>query len=173
MTTGATTVRSQGRDLAPDRLAIWRDFLRAHTVVAGALEAELEAHEDLPLTWYDVLVSLVEAPDGRLRMQDLARRVLFSRSGLTRLVDRMTRAGLVAREPCADDRRGTYAVLTPAGRRRLRDATGVHLRGVQEHFARHLSDRDVEALAVALGAILRAHGAIGATERDGPDPGRR
>jgi DNA-binding MarR family transcriptional regulator len=83
---------------------------------------------------------------------------MFSRSGLTRLVDRMTEAGLVAREPCPGDRRGTYAVMTAAGRQRLRAASGVHLRGVYEHFARHLDDRDVAALHTALGHVLDAEG---------------
>ena len=135
---------------------MWREFLEAHAVVVGALEAELGVERDLPLTWYDVLVSLSEAPDRRLRMQDLASRVLFSRSGLTRLLDRMAAAGLVKRERCDDDRRGTFAVLTAAGGRRLRDASGVHLRGVREHFDRHLTDTDVRALHHALRKVLDA-----------------
>ena len=136
------------------RLAVWREFLHTHAVVAGTLSRELEDERGLPLAQYDVLVQLAEAQDGRLRMQQLAARVLFSRSGLTRLVDRMVDAGLVGRERCADDRRGTFAVLAPAGRRRLRDAAGVHLRGIHEHFARHLSDADVHALEKALSAVL-------------------
>ena len=135
---------------------MWREFLEAHAVVVGVLEAELDAERDLPLAWYDVLVSLSEAPDRRLRMQDLASRVLFSRSGLTRLLDRMAAAGLVKRERCDDDRRGTFAVLTAAGGRRLRDASGVHLRGVREHFDRHLTDTDVRALHHALRKVLDA-----------------
>jgi DNA-binding MarR family transcriptional regulator len=137
-----------------ERLAVWREFLETHAVVVGALEAELDAERDLPLAWYDVLVSLSEAPNRRLRMQDLAARVLFSRSGLTRLLDRMVGAGLVRRERCDDDRRGTFAVLTPSGARRLRDASGVHLRGVRDHFDRHLADADVRALHHALRKVL-------------------
>lgn len=139
-----------------DRLAVWRRFLEVHAVVVGALEAELDEARGLPLAWYDVLVALQEAPEARLRMQDLASRVLFSRSGLTRLVDRMVAAGYVTRERCEDDRRGTYAVLAPAGARCLRDASGVHLRGIRDHFARHLDDADVVALSVALGKVLAA-----------------
>ena len=154
-----------GARIAPERLAVWRRFLEAHAVVVGALEAELDEARGLPLAWYDVLVSLREAPDGRLRMQDLAERVLFSRSGLTRLVDRMVGAGYVARERCEDDRRGTFAVLTAAGAKILRDASGVHLRGVQEHFARHLDDDDVAALEVAFAKVLRAEVAAAAAER--------
>lgn len=149
--TGSTGVR-----IAPERLAVWRQFLEAHAVVVGALEAELDAERGLPLAWYDVLVSLHEAPGRRLRMQDLARRVLFSRSGLTRLVDRMAAAGYVDRERCADDRRGTFAVLTPEGAKCLRDATGVHLRGVGEHFDRHLAGADIVALGAALTKVLAA-----------------
>jgi DNA-binding MarR family transcriptional regulator len=137
-----------------ERLAVWREFLETHAVVVGALEAELDAERDLPLAWYDVLVSLAETPDRRLRMQDLAARVLFSRSGLTRLLDRMVTAGLVRRERCDDDRRGTFAVLTAAGARRLKDASGVHLRGVREHFDQHLTDTDVRALHHALRKVL-------------------
>lgn len=155
--TGATRV-------SPERLAVWRRFLEAHALVVGALEAELDDARGLPLAWYDVLLSLQETPDRRLRMQDLARRVLFSRSGLTRLVDRMVDAGYVTREPCEDDRRGTYAVLTPAGATCLRAASGVHLRGVRDHFSRHLDDADIAALARAFDKVLAAE--AGPTSRD-------
>jgi DNA-binding MarR family transcriptional regulator len=140
--------------ITQERLAVWRAFLEAHAVVVGALEEELDAERALPLAWYDVLVALSEAPQRRMRMQDLASRVLFSRSGLTRLVDRMVGAGLVRRDRCDDDRRGTYAVLTASGGRRLRDASGVHLRGVREHFDRHLTDSDARVLHAALRKVL-------------------
>ena len=145
---------STGARIAPERLAVWRQFLEVHAVVVGALEAELDEARGLPLAWYDVLVALHEAPGRRLRMQDLARRVLFSRSGLTRLVDRMVAAGSSTRERCEDDRRGTYAVLSPAGATCLRGATGVHLRGVRDHFDRHLDGPDVAALRDALAKVL-------------------
>jgi DNA-binding MarR family transcriptional regulator len=140
--------------IAPERLAVWREFLEVHSLVVGALEQELLAARALPLAWYDVLVALAEAPGRRLRMLDLAPRVLFSRSGLTRLVDRMTADGLVRREQCVDDRRGTFAVLTAEGARRLRDATAVHVSGVDRHFDRHLDDRDVRVLHDALRKVL-------------------
>jgi DNA-binding MarR family transcriptional regulator len=154
-TSTASTLLPQHR-LAPQELAAWRDFLRTHAVLTATLSRELEEARGLPLAQYDVLVQLDEAADGRLRMQDLAARVLFSRSGLTRLVDRMVTDGLVERERCEDDRRGTFAVLTAAGRRRLRDAAGIHLQGIQEHFTRHLGADDVRALRAALGAVLAA-----------------
>ena len=151
--------RRTGDRITDDRLAVWRQFLEVHAVVVGALEVELLEARDLPLAWYDVLVALAGAPDRRLRMQDLARRVLFSRSGLTRLVDRMVGAGLVERTPCPDDRRGTYAVCTRAGLDALRAASGVHLGGVRRHFDAHLTDADVRALGAALGRILGAESA--------------
>src|SRR4029079_19422359 len=92
--------------ITQERLAVWREFLEAHALVVGALEAELDAERDLPLAWYDVLVSLAEAPGRRLRMQDLAARVLFSRSGLTRLLDRMVTAGLGGPETVGRPRGG-------------------------------------------------------------------
>src|SRR6476646_2571341 len=141
--------------LSPERLDAWRAFLRTHAALVAALGTELEAERDLPLPWYDVLVSLSDC-GGRLRMQELAERVLFSRSGLTRLVDRMAGAGLVTRERCEDDRRGTYAVLTPTGVRRLRETAGLHLRGVHDHFTSHLSDADVRNLRTALDKVLAA-----------------
>jgi DNA-binding MarR family transcriptional regulator len=135
------------------RLAAWRRFLEAHARVIDLLEDELRVDEDLPLSWYDVLVQLSEAGDRQLRMQELASAVLLSKSGLTRLIDRMERAGLVSRRPCEDDRRGTYAVLTDAGLQRLRDAAPTHVRGVAEHFTTLLDDHEAAVLAQALGRI--------------------
>jgi DNA-binding MarR family transcriptional regulator len=137
----------------PQRLEAWRAFLRAHAVLTDTLDRELQAERDLPLAWYDVLLNLAEAADHRLRMRDLADRVLLSRSGLTRLVDRMATAGLVSRQPDPDDRRGTLACLTDTGLQTLRRAAPVHLRGVQEHFARYLRDDEVPVVRDALERI--------------------
>ncbi|MBI2766172.1 MAG: MarR family transcriptional regulator [Chloroflexi bacterium] len=136
-------------------MAAWQRFLRAHARVTELLERELAAEQGLPLGWYDVLVQLSNA-GGRLRMHDLARAVLLSRAGLTRLVDRMAAAGLAGREPCADDRRGTFVTLTPAGQERLRAAAPVHLRGVQEHFARHISPGEAHEMSAVFDRILAA-----------------
>jgi DNA-binding MarR family transcriptional regulator len=140
----------------PERLAAWRLLLEAHAAVVDRLGRELEAECGLPLTWYDVLVQLASAPEGRLRMRDLARAVLLSRSGLTRLVDRMEASGMVCREAHPSDGRGAFAVLTPAGRAALRRAAPVHLRGIDAHFARHLSDADAAALRDALSRVVDA-----------------
>jgi DNA-binding MarR family transcriptional regulator len=115
-------------------LHAWRSFLNAHARVLRSLEAELLAAQRLSLVSYDVLVQLAEAPDRRLRMAELADRVLLSRSGVTRLVDRLERAGLVARQRVTGDGRGVIAELTPAGLERLRTAAHTHLAGVVRHF---------------------------------------
>lgn len=138
----------------PLRLAAWRSFLETHARVTSVLQEELEAERDLPLTWYDVLVQLEEAQDRRLRMTDLAAAVLLSKSGLTRLIDRMCTAGLVERAPDPNDRRGTYVILTEAGLHRNKDAAPVHMRGIEEHFACHLGESEAVAMREAFGRIL-------------------
>ncbi|HJQ42465.1 MAG TPA: MarR family winged helix-turn-helix transcriptional regulator [Jatrophihabitantaceae bacterium] len=138
------------------RVAVWRTFLRSHAGVLRELERELSAEAGLPLTWYDVLLQLAEAPQRRLRMAELADRVLLSRSGLTRLVDRLQAEGLVAREPSPDDARGTYTVLTADGLARLRAAAPVHLAGVQRHWLGHFSDDELATLRELLGRIEAA-----------------
>ena len=142
--------------LSGRELAAWRAFVRAHAALVGTLERQLEAERGMPIAFYDVLAQLSEADGGRLRMRELAEAVLLSRSGLTRLVDRMERAGLVSRERCADDRRGAYATITGAGRKALRQASPVHARGVAEHFARHLSREETDVLAGALERLVDA-----------------
>jgi DNA-binding MarR family transcriptional regulator len=140
-------------------MAAWRAFLEAHARVTETLGRELRAGESLPLTWYDVLVQLQEAPGHRLRMQELAEAVLLSKSGLTRLVDRMEREGLVRRAACPDDRRGILAELTELGYETLRRTSATHLRGVEEHFASRLSDAEAATLEELL-ARLTGRGAV-------------
>ena len=137
----------------------WRAFLVAHARVTDTLATELEAETKLPLTWYDVLVQLSEADENKLRMQDLARAVLLSKSGLTRLVDRMASDGLVTREPCLDDRRGTFVCLSPAGRKRLDGASPTHLRGIAEHFTSYLTEAEAKTLHALLDRIVQAESA--------------
>lgn len=141
----ATQTRSAEHPTAIGMRA-WRAFLNSHAKITRRLEAELMSEEDLPLASYDVLVQLAEAPDRRLRMTELAGAVLLSRSGLTRLVDRLTRDRLVTRQACEDDARGTYAVLTTDGLARLRKASIVHLRGVQEHMTGRLTETELLTL---------------------------
>ena len=139
--------------ITDEEMAGWRAFLRAHARVMERLERELDDERGMPLTWYDVLVQLSETSDGRLRMNDLARAVLLSRAGLTRLVDRMVGAGMVKREACEQDRRGTFVVMTPQGKAAISNAAPVHLRGVQEHFTSVLSGAEVRTLESALGRV--------------------
>jgi DNA-binding MarR family transcriptional regulator len=127
-------------------LEAWRAFLSAHARVLRVLEAELLAERQLALADFDVLCRLAEAPDRSLRMHDLADSVLLSRSGVTRLVDRLVRLGYVARVPCPGDLRGKLAVLTPAGLQRTRRAGPVHLRGVREQFIDRFSAEELQAL---------------------------
>ncbi|MEV1293334.1 MarR family transcriptional regulator [Pseudonocardia sp. NPDC049635] len=136
------------RRVVPTRaeLESWRSFLRAHSGITKRLETELESEQRLSLAAYDVLVQLSEAPDHRLRMTELADAVLLSRSGVTRLVDRLEKAGLVERARASGDGRGITARMTDAGYERLRIAAITHMRGVREHFAGRLDARDLADL---------------------------
>jgi DNA-binding MarR family transcriptional regulator len=136
--------------------AAWRGFVRVHASVVKQLDADLEASHQLPLTSYEVLARLAEQPSGKLRMCDLADAVALSRSGLTRLVDRMGREGLIARAECTSDARGAYAVLTNAGRQRLREAQPLHREMVQRRFLSHFSEEERDLLAAFWNRILSA-----------------
>jgi len=138
-----------------ERMAAWETFLVAHAAVTDALNDELVSQRELPLTWYDVLIQLQDR-GGRARMQDLARSILFSKSGLTRLIDRMEKAGVVRREACTQDARGTYAVITAAGKRVLAKARPLHHRGIEEHFSRHLTDTEARAIKTGLRKVVGA-----------------
>ncbi len=135
------------------RLTAWRTFLLAHARVVRELEKELHAEEGMALSDYDVLVQLSMADDRRLRMSELADRLVLSRSGATRLVDRLCASGLVERVSCDSDRRGQWASLTEAGRDRLRQASPTHLRGVAQHFLDRLTADDLAALERMLGGV--------------------
>lgn len=136
------------------RLGVWRSFLRAHATVVRELERELATEDGMALGWYDVLLQLAEAPGRRLRMAELAERVLLSRSGLTRLVDRLQAEGLVRREPSPDDARGTFTVLTREGFERLRRAAPVHLAGIGRHWLAHYTDDELRVLGELLGRVV-------------------
>jgi DNA-binding MarR family transcriptional regulator len=139
--------------LSAVEMGAWRGFLNAHAHVIRRLEAELESEQSMPLANYDVLVQLAEAPDHALRMSELATSVLLSRSGLTRLVDRLEREGLVSRRACPDDARGTLAVLSPAGMARLQQAWVTHLRGVREHVVSRFTEQELATLGELLGRL--------------------
>jgi len=135
------------KQLSPLELAAWRGFLRVHAALVRELDRELETEQGLPASQYEVLLYLDNAPDHRLRMSDLASQVLLSQSGVTRLVDRLERDGLVERAPCSEDRRGFWAILTENGRHRLAEARPTHLAGVRARFLDYLDEEQLQALA--------------------------
>jgi DNA-binding MarR family transcriptional regulator len=135
-------------------LRAWRGMLRIHATLTKALDAELEAAHGLPLSSYEVLLHLDDADGHRMRMSDLATMVILSRSGLTRLVDRLEREGLIARESCPSDARGSFAALTPAGRRKLVAARATHLAGVRSMFVDHFSADELDLLGSAWERLL-------------------
>ena len=137
----------------PAHLAAWRALLGAHATAIAAIERDLAAEGLVPLVWYDVLVALWEAPDGRLRLNELASALLLSRSGLTRLVDRLEAAGYLRREPCPTDRRGAFAVLTPDGRAAQLRAWPTYARGIVRHFARFVEPDETAPLTAALARV--------------------
>ena len=133
--------------LTPRELGAWAGLLRAHAALTRALDADLEVAHGLPLNSFEVLMYLDDAEGERMRMSDLADRVLLSRSGLTRLADRLESQGLIERATCTSDARGSFAVLTPAGAERLRAARATHLAGVRERFLARLTAEEQEMLA--------------------------
>jgi len=131
----------------------WRSLLRAHARLIARLDAELQASQGMSVTDYGVLVELSEQEGGRMRMSELADRLLLSPSGLTRRLDGLVASGLVERHRCPTDRRGAYAVLTPAGTARLETAAPDHVEQVRRHFVDRLSRKQLEALADALDKV--------------------
>jgi DNA-binding MarR family transcriptional regulator len=129
-----------------EELAAWRGMLRVHSDMTRVLDAELTQRHGLPLTSYEVLLFLADSPDGRMRMSELADSVLLSRSGLTRLVDRLERDGLLEREQCEDDARGYFAAITDRGREVFTEARRTHLAGVRERFLSRFSRDDLRTL---------------------------
>ncbi|WP_459802846.1 MarR family winged helix-turn-helix transcriptional regulator [Herbidospora sp. RD11066] len=139
--------------LSAEQIEVWRTMQRAQMRITRSIESDLLESHDLAMASYDVLLQLSEAPYRRLRMNDLADRVLLSRSGLTRLIDRLQRDGLVERQACPSDARGLYAVLTDKGEALLEEATPTYLRGVRAEFVERLSSDELgqcAALAVKL-----------------------
>jgi DNA-binding MarR family transcriptional regulator len=135
-----------GEHISPEQLRVWRAFERAHAHVSDQLETDLLELHRLPLAWYEVLARLAEADGYRLRMSQLAEMVMLSPSGLSRLVDRMIKEGLVERVPAEKDARGFYAILADAGRQRLEEAIGTHQQGVKDYLVGHFSDEELAQL---------------------------
>ncbi len=143
--------------LSDRELAAWKGMLATHSRLVHELDAELEREHGLPLSSYEVLMNLADAEGHRLRMGELADRLLLSRSGITRLADRLEKQGLIERRRCDDDGRGYFAQLTDPGRRLVTAARPDHLDGVRRHFLNRLEPEDIDAL----GAIwLRLDGGL-------------
>src|SRR6516225_8639151 len=143
--------------LSEKHLAAWRTFLKAHATIIDRIDRDLVAAQRPPLSSYDVLIELYEAPERRLRMHELAERVVLSRSGLTRLVDRLEAEGLLIRDRCGTDRRGAYAVITGQGIAALQQTWPIYARGIAEYFAQWLTLEEAQFLESALGRILQAN----------------
>jgi DNA-binding MarR family transcriptional regulator len=166
--TGPATTGAGTTALDPDdaRLDAWRSFLHAHARLTRRLDEELQAAHHLSLAEYDALLQLANAPGRRLRMSVLADRVLLSRSGITRLVDRLEAAGIVARSACTTDARGAEAALTDAGLDRLRAASATHLDGVRRLFIDAIPAPEREALGRGLDRVLESLGANDQSQAD-------
>lgn len=141
----------------PASVLTWLSLMRAHAAVLDAVSARIEPALGIPLAWLEVLHLLSLAPDGQMRMQDLARSTLHSRSGLTRLADRMEEAGLLERVACATDRRGYHARMTPAGMEMLERGRPLFGEATERHVTAHLTDDEQRALRRALDALTEAN----------------
>ena len=146
-----------GARLSDLELGAWQALLHAHDKVTKQLDAELRDAHAISLGEYDVLVRLARAPNGQLKMTELAQRVMLSPSSLTRIMDRLAERQLVARNRSADDNRVVHGSLTVAGRARVRAAARTHLHGIREHYTRLLTDEQLRCVAAALGVISGPH----------------
>lgn len=139
--------------LSDDETASWQGFLQAHAEIQLELERELQTAHQLSFSDYFALLALERAPTGGLRMHDLAKPVRLTRSGLTRLVERLERDGFIERVPCPDDARGTEARITEAGRALVHAASRTHLAGVRRRFLTRFSPAELKTLAEQLGRL--------------------
>jgi DNA-binding MarR family transcriptional regulator len=138
-----------------DGLGAWRAMLQAHSAALRAIDAELARAATIPLTWYDVLLELRGADEGRLQMQELGRRVVLSRTRVSRLVDEMVIHGLVGKVRDEDDRRVVWATITADGVAALRRTAPLYLRGIETHFSAYLTDTEKAVVETALTKVSR------------------
>ena len=137
---------------SPERLRAWRLYFESALAVVDVLDTELEQAVGIPLRWYDALVQLEESPEG-IPMTELAERILYSKSGFTRVIDRMEQEGLVRRARPTNDRRTILILVTDKGTETMERARRHHRDGIQRHFAQHLTNADIKALTRALEKI--------------------
>jgi len=144
-----TTTPTAAEACAGPDVQAFRTFMSAHALLVGAIESAFAAAELPPLVWHNVLTLLAEAPEGRMRPHELADALVLSRSGLSRVLDRMEAEEVLGRERCSGDRRGTYAVISDTGRDLLARMNPVYRNTVELHFFPHLGG-DAESMRVAL-----------------------
>ncbi len=164
-------VKSPLGELGTREMAAWGGFLRAHAALVRALDAEMRLAHGVAVTEFEVLLRLANRPGRRMRMADLANEVLLSLSGVTRLVERLERAGLLRREPCPEDRRGSNAVLTAAGLELAGAARETHRAGVERLFLRHFSPEELDVLGAFWRRVLTDRGGTGPDEDRGEGGG--
>ena len=153
------------KELSREGVEAWKGLLLAHATLVEQIDREMARHNLLPLDWYDALLALEDAPGRRLKMSDLADQVLLSKSGLTRLVDRLEAKGYIKREGCRSDRRVAYAVLTPEGLKAREESWPTYRAAIQDHFASHLTSEQLEVIGTSLQKFIgryRQRGACGA-----------
>jgi DNA-binding MarR family transcriptional regulator len=132
----------------------WARLIRARETVVAAVERDLKAAGLPPLAWYDVLLELSRAKQGRLRPVEIERETLLAQYNLSRLLDRLEKEGLIRREPCEDDARGQWVIITEKGRAAQARTWKVYARSIQQHMAEKLDERSAAALAALLGRLI-------------------
>jgi DNA-binding MarR family transcriptional regulator len=149
----STPTKSMSINLSKAHNLAWRKFLTAHVLLIEQIERDLAQADLPPLSWYDVLFALSEAPEHKLRLHELAQAMLLTRSNLTRLVDRLEVAGLIQREQCSSDRRGAFAVIADEGHKMLDRMWVVYGQGIEKYFACHLDTTEVKLLIKILNRL--------------------
>lgn len=142
-------------NLEEQAVTVWKYFIKANSRILRNLSQDMQENHNIPLSWYDVLVKLYQSPQKGLTMQALANEVILSPSGLTRLVDRMMKAGLVERHACKNDRRVCYAMITPDGETLLKKIQPTHQMAVKRCFTNHLTEEELTVMEPALKNLIQ------------------
>jgi DNA-binding MarR family transcriptional regulator len=132
----------------------WASYLKVHARVINEIEKELARAGQIPLTWYDILLSVNGSPGNRKRMIEIAEEVVLTKSGLSRSVDKLTEAGLLVKEPCPDDKRGSFAVITDKGIQALKNAWPVYRKCINKYFGENLDKHEITTVHQAMNKIL-------------------
>jgi len=132
----------------------WARLVRARDALVAAVERDLKSGRGVPLAWYDVLLELSRAEGGRLRPFEIEKETLLAQYNLSRLLDRLEKEGLIRRDPCDDDARGQWVVITEKGRAAQARTWKVYARAIQQHVGEKLEERSAAALAALLGRLI-------------------